>query len=184
LIGENLTKGGHANPSGKKLQKGETVYIDFGIRVIAENGKTYCSDLQRMGYALKDGETKAESGVQKVFDTLIKAIDLGRRAMKPSKKGHQIDEIVRGYVLKSGYPSYNHGTGHPVGSLVHELGTTLAGKNKLRFTTMRKLALNGIYTVEPRIAIKNGGSIEEMVLVTEKGGEFLGSPQKKLYLIK
>ncbi len=43
---------------------------------------------------------------------------------------------------------------------------------------------HGVYTIEPRVTIINGGSIEEMVYVTENGGVSLSERQKDLYIIK
>lgn len=41
----------------------------------------------------------------------------------------------------------------------------------------------GIYTIEPRIPIVNGCSVEEMILVTKDGGKPLCNRQEKIYLI-
>ena len=78
LVGKNLKLGGHTSPSDTVFKKGDTIYFDFGIKITA-NGKEYCSDIQRMGYALKDGEEKAPKEVQDVFDTLVLAIEEGRK---------------------------------------------------------------------------------------------------------
>ncbi len=181
LIGENLKKGGHSAPSEKKLQKGETIYFDFGVKLHLKNEKTYCSDIQRMGYALDKNEIKPPKEILKIFNTLIEAIEMGRKLFLPTKSGYEIDKVVRDYINKNGYPDYKHGTGHPVGEQCHDIGTNLSSKKSKK--SKRKLTKNAIYTIEPRIQIENGGSIEEMVLVTENGGVFLGKQQTDLYLI-
>lgn len=181
LTGHNLTKGGHTLPSSKKLIKGDTIYIDFGICVIFKDSKRLCTDMQRMGYAIKSNETTVPKYIKKVFDTLVESIELGMEYMKPGVKGYTIDKIVRDNILKHGYPNYNHATGHPVGELVHDVGSILTMKtNKM---SKIELAENGVYTLEPRIGIVNGGSIEEMIQVTKFGGIPICEAQKKIYIV-
>ena len=182
LVGENLEKGGHAMPSDKKINKGDTIYFDFGISATFEDDTTLYTDMQRMGYFLKDQEGAAPESVQKVFDTLITSVSKGIKAMKPGVKAYKVDEIVRGEILDNNYPDYPHATGHPVGRDVHGAGALIS-----YFTSKRanlKLVENGIYTLEPRVNIKNGGSIEEMILVTKDGAIPLSDRQLELYLLK
>ena len=65
---------------------------------------------------------------------------------------------------------------------VHDTGAIISLKKSKRANL--ELVDSGIYTLEPRIAIPNGGSIEEMVLVTKFGGIPLCTPQTKLYIVK
>ncbi|MDO4283052.1 MAG: M24 family metallopeptidase [Clostridia bacterium] len=180
LTGQNLEKGGHSLPSDKKLQKGDTIYFDFGIKVDFKDNTSLYTDMQRMGYALKDQTVPKE--VEKVFDTLVSAIEDGIDEMRPDIKGYEIDEIVRGKILKEGYPDYPHATGHPVGRNVHDIGAIISVRGSKR--SKMKLVENGVYTLEPRINIPNGGSIEEMIQVTKYGGIPLCNTQKKLYIVK
>lgn len=182
LVGENLAKGGHSLPSDKKLAKGETIYFDFGVRVHFEDGEILYTDIQRMGYAIKDNEKNVPKSVMKVFTTLISSIDDGIENLKPGIKGYEIDKIVRNRILKSGYPDYNHATGHPVGLKVHDIGTVISKKGNKRANL--ELIENGVYTLEPRVNIPNGGSIEEMIQVTKYGGVPLCNTQKELYIVK
>ena len=102
--------------------------------------------------------------------------------MKPQVKAYKIDEVVRNKILKAGFPDYNHATGHPVGLKVHDIGAVISLKNSKRANL--PLIENGVYTLEPRIQIANGGSIEEMILVTKFGGIPLCEKQEKIYIIK
>lgn len=182
LVGPSLEKGGHAIASNQKLTKGLTIYFDFGVSLIFSDGEKVSSDLQRMGYFLKDNETSVPKEVKDVFDTLVKSIDIGIEIIKPNLKGYEIDEKVRGYITNKGYPSYNHSTGHSIGEEAHNPGALIGTReSKLANLEIQKF---GVYTIEPRIAINNGGSIEEMVYVTENGGVPLSRRQKELYLVK
>ena len=181
LTGINLSKGGHTIPSEKILKKGDTIYFDFGICATYEDGEKIYSDIQRMGYALKKNEIKAPRSVQNVFKSLTESIENALDHMKPDVKGYEIDDIVRNRILKDGYPNYNHSTGHPVGLEVHDVGTILSNKSNKR--SYLGLVENGVYTIEPRIAIPNGGSIEEMFIVTKFGGIPVCKMQKEIYLV-
>ncbi|MDD2376419.1 MAG: M24 family metallopeptidase [Clostridia bacterium] len=181
LIGINLSKGGHTIPSEKALKKGNTIYFDFGICATYEDGEKIYSDIQRMGYALKRNETRAPRSVQKVFKSLTESIENALDHMKPDVKGYEIDDIVRNRILRDGYPNYNHSTGHPVGLKVHDVGAILSNKSNKKSNL--GLIENGVYTIEPRIAIPNGGSIEEMFIVTKFGGIPVCKMQKEIYLV-
>lgn len=181
LVGPNLKKGGHSCAGDYLLHRGETIYFDFGVKIFLKNGKKYSSDIQRMGYVLKKNESKPPESVQKIFDTLITSIEMGIKNCLPTKRGYEIDEIVRNRIKEGGYPDYNHATGHPVGETAHSPGTSLSPKGHKRSALF--LQENGVYTIEPRIQIENGGSIEEMVQVTKSGGKPLCPVQRKLYII-
>lgn len=182
LIGPNLKKGGHSCAENYSLHRGETIYFDFGVKIFLKNEKKYSSDIQRMGYVLQKNEMRPPEDIQKVFDTLVTAIDMGIKNCLPTKKGYEIDKIVRSKITESGYPDYNHATGHPVGETAHSPGTSFSPKGHKRSSLF--LQENAVYTIEPRIQIENGGSIEEMIWVTKNGGIPLCPPQKKLYIIK
>lgn len=181
LVGDNLQKGGHAEPSNTRIKKGDTIYYDFGISATFEDGKTLYTDMQRMGYMLKDNEKDAPGDVKKVFNVLVESISDGIKSMKPGVKGYKVDNIVRSKIVKNGFPDYPHATGHPVGKEVHAAGALISYRTGKR--AKLNLVENGVYTLEPRVNIKNGGSIEEMILVTNSGGVPLCNIQKELYLI-
>ena len=181
LVGENLKKGGHALPSQKKVLKGDTIYYDFGIKCVFKDGTCLYTDMQRMGYALKENEKEAPIEVKNVFNVLTSSIKKGIASMKPGVKGYKIDNIVRGEILKNNYPDYPHATGNPVGKQVHGAGALISLRKSKRANL--ELAENGIYTLEPRVDIENGGSIEEMILVTKNGAIPLCKLQDELYLI-
>lgn len=182
LAGPSLQKGGHAVASDMRIEKGHTIYFDFGVRLTFEDTSKWSSDIQRMGYVLKEGENQPPSDVSRMFGTLIDAIALGMKTIRPGMKGYEVDEVVRGHILNQGYPDYNHSTGHAIGELAHNPGALLGTKD--RKLSHLRVQPNAVYSMEPRIAIPNGGSVEEMVLVTPDGGVPLCPPQKSLYLIK
>ena len=182
LTGINLAKGGHSLPSTKKLFRGDTIYFDFGIKATFSDEMVLYTDMQRMGYALKKNEFSPPKQVMKVFNTLVNSISDGIDEMRPGVKAYKVDKVVRDEIIKAGYPEYNHATGHPVGKEVHDIGAIISIK-KSKLANL-ELIENGIYTLEPRVNISNGGSIEEMIQVTKYGGVPLTHLQDEIYLVK
>ncbi|MGD1005939.1 MAG: Xaa-Pro peptidase family protein [Ignavibacteriaceae bacterium] len=174
-------KSAHAAPSKRKVERGHLVNADFGIRY-----KGYCSDLQRTWYVLKDGETKAPAEVQRGFDVIKDSIQKVADKLKPGVTGLEMDRIARDYIISRGYEEFPHGLGHQVGKAAHDGGGGLFPQwekyGKLPFL---KIEETQVYTIEPRLYVKGYGTatIEEEVVVTKTGCEFISKPQKELILI-
>jgi Xaa-Pro aminopeptidase len=171
---------GHAGPTEIILKRGHLVHFDFGVKQ-----EDYCSDIQRMLYLLKPGETEAPASVQKAFQTVVTAIQSALRAMRPGAIGVEIDQIARSTVTQAGYPEYMYGTGHRLGRAAHDGGGML-GPHWEKYGSLpdQKLESGHVYTVEPGIAVPGYGYIglEEDVLVTDTGAELLSAGQTELIL--
>jgi Xaa-Pro aminopeptidase len=107
--------------------------------------------------------------------------------MAPGVLGRDVDAVARGVVTKAGYEEYPHGLGHQVGRFPHD-GTALMGPpwEKYADKPFRPLESNMVFTIEPRLPVPGRGivTIEEMVIVTETGAEYLSHPQLELILIR
>jgi Xaa-Pro aminopeptidase len=176
------TAGAHYAPSDKKVERGHILNMDLGVKV---NG--YCSDMQRTFYIMKEGETEVPADVQKGFDTIVEAVEKSKLGMRAGIEAKEIDAIARAIVVNNGYEEFPHGLGHQVGRFSHD-GTALLGPTWEKYAEkpFKKLEAGMVFTIEPRLTIENRGvaTIEEMVVVTENGAEWLTTPQKELLIIK
>jgi Xaa-Pro aminopeptidase len=175
------TAGAHYGPTDRKVERGHILNMDFGVKF-----KDYTSDLQRTFYILEEGEAQAPAEVVKGFDTIVRSIEMAAAAIKPGVQGRDVDAVARGYIVAQGYEEYPHGLGHQVGRFAHD-GTALLGPpwEKYANKPFEPLEENMVFTIEPRLLVPGRGTatIEEMVVVTATGAEFLSSPQKELILI-
>ncbi len=171
---------GHVGPTDIRLAPGHLLHFDFGVKEA-----DYCSDIQRMVYVLRPGESQPPLEVQKAFDTAVLAVQKAVEAMRPGMKGVEIDKICREIIEEGGYSEFMHATGHHLGRTVHD-GAGVLGPLWERYgdTPNYPLEAGHVYTVEPSLFVPGYGTIgiEEDVLVTENGAVFLGAPQTELIL--
>jgi Xaa-Pro aminopeptidase len=173
---------GHNGPIDIKIERGHIIHFDFGVKY-----EDYCSDIQRVCYVLREGETEAPVEVQRGFITLRTAIEKSREAMKPGVTGNSIDTISREIITDSGYPEYPHGLGHQLGRVAHDGGAMLGPLwEKYGDSPNQKLEVGQVYTIEPSLAVLGYGhlGLEEDVVMTENGAEYIGEPQKEIVLIQ
>ena len=173
---------GHSGPTRIKVERGHVIHFDFGVKY-----QEYCSDIQRIVYVLRDGETEAPPEVQRGFITIRTAIEKSREAMKPDVTGNSIDVIAREIVTDSGYPEYRHALGHQLGRVAHDGGALLGPLwEKYGDDPNLKLEVGQVFTIEPSLSVPNYGhvSLEEDVVMTDQGAEYIGEPQREIVLIK
>jgi len=182
LTGDSFTKGGHAVSGETEVKEGSTVYFDFGVQLTFDDGSSFSSDIQRTGYVLRSNEASIPPEINDRFDAVIGSITEGIENIKPGMSGFEADEVVRGYLQEKGFKNYDHATGHAIGGEAHNPGTVLANRKEGR--SALKVQPNGVYTIEPRIPVPNGVSVEEMVVFFEdKPAESLSPRQTEPILI-
>ena len=171
---------GHTGPGEVVIDPGHLLRFDFGVCQ-----QEYCSDLQRMIYFLRPGESSAPTAVQQGFATLRRAIEAAMAMMKPGVLGHAVDAVARQIVTEAGYPEYLYATGHQLGRACHDGGGILGPRwERYGETPNQPLEAGQVYTVEPGIFLPDYGvlQLEEDVVVTETGAVYLGAPQMELIL--
>lgn len=173
---------GHNGPTNIKVERGHIIHFDFGVKY-----EDYCSDIQRVAYVLREGETEAPVEVQRGFITIRTAIEKSRAAMKAGITGNSIDVISREIVTDSGYPEFMHSLGHQLGRVAHDGGALLGPLwEKYGDSPNQKLEIGQVFTIEPHLIVPDYGCIglEEDVLITENGAEYFTEPQTEIVLIK
>ena len=172
----------HYTPTGRVIERGHVLNMDFGVKV-----NDYCSDLQRTFYILREGETAAPLDVRRGFETIVRAVESARQAMTPGARGVDVDGVARRIIVDAGYEEFPHALGHQVGRFPHD-GTALLGPQWEKYAQkpFQKLEEGMVFTIEPRLTVPGRGvaTIEEMVVVTRHGAEWLSTPQKELILIR
>ncbi|MCF6150613.1 MAG: aminopeptidase P family protein [Candidatus Kuenenia sp.] len=164
-VGKHASKP-HAHPATTRVQRGDTVLIDWGSRF-----QYYNSDLTR----LKTMD-KISSKFRKIYQIVLDAQSLAIDCIRPGIKAKKIDAVARNYIKKKGFGEFfGHGLGHGIGQEVHE-GPYINKKNN------EILKEGMVFTVEPGIYIPEWGGvrIEDLVLVTQTGCEVLSKLPKKL----
>jgi len=171
---------GHGAPTAIKLERGQLLHFDFGVRQ-----DDYCSDIQRMVYLLADGETEPPEPVRRGFATVLRSVRAAVAAMRLGVPAIEVDAAARRVVTDAGYPEYKYATGHHLGRAAHDGGGVLGPAwERYGDTPFRPLEPGHVYTVEPGLMVPGYGyvGLEEDVLVTDDGAEYLGAPQEELIL--
>jgi Xaa-Pro aminopeptidase len=173
---------GHNGPTEIKVERGHMIHFDFGVKY-----EGYCSDIQRVCYVLREGETEAPIEVQRGFITIRTAIEKSREGMKAGVKGNDIDVISREIVTDSGYTDYPYALGHQLGRVAHDGGALLGPLwEKYGDSPNQKLEVGQIFTIEPGLVVNGYGymGLEEDVVITPNGAEYFHQPQRNIILLK
>jgi Xaa-Pro aminopeptidase len=157
----------HGRATRAKLPRRGFVTLDFGVILDG-----YCSDMTRtvhLGRALPEEH--------EVYDFVLGAQEAAVAKVAAGVTAGEIDEAARSVLRRAGLERYfTHSTGHGVGLEIHE-GPRLAAKQT------QVLEPGMVITIEPGVYIpgKFGVRIEDMVLVTPRGGEVL-TPSVKAWI--
>ena len=169
---------GHGIPSELKLEPGQLLHLDMGLR---QEG--YCSDLQRMAYVRREGEQGIPPEVARVWQACWSALEAGRAVLKPGAKGWQVDAAAREELVRQGYPEYMHAFGHHVGRNAHDGGSIL-GPRWERYGDLpnKPIEANNVFALELGAMVEGIGyiGIEETALVTPDGSEYISTPQQAI----
>jgi Xaa-Pro aminopeptidase len=172
---------GHTRPGAFKTARGQLLHIDFGVQ---RDG--FCSDLQRMWYFLARGERHPPEDVRLAWEACWAALDAGAAALRPGAPGWEVDAAARAALVAAGFPEYQHALGHQLGRVAHD-GATLLGPRWDRYgqAPLGRVEAGQVYTLELGVYVTRRGyvGLEEDVLVTAAGLEWLSKPQRKLWLM-
>ena len=173
---------GHSAPGELRTRKGELLHMDFGV--VKDE---YASDLQRVWYVLDDGETGPPADVRRAWDALWAALDAGAGMLRPGAVGWEVDAAARSTLVNAGFPEPMYALGHQLGRSAHDGGTLLGPRwDRYGSAPLGVVEEGNVYTLEFGTAVPGRGYIglEEDVLVTADGFEWLSTPQRDLWLVR
>jgi Xaa-Pro aminopeptidase len=173
-VASSRSQRGHT-PGAVELRPGDGLAVDFGVKY-----EGYCSDMMRTWYFKRPGETKPDAELQRAFDAVRDGISLAAVLIEPGKTGSEVDAPVRQLLADRGY-SFTHALGHQLGRLAHDGGMVLGPDNaRYRERSGGVIRPGMIFTLEP---VVGPIGLEDDVLVTESGCEFLLPSQDAIYLV-
>jgi len=179
---------GHSHPTDRVIQPGDFIQIDFGIRVYDR----WVTDIQRFAYVLAPGQTQAPADALLKWEAARSGSRAAFAAMKPNATGADVDRAQRVSMRERGSIAVRWGTGHPVGYWAHDSGPALSGGKEGATPRGRQLeplqpgmtfAFDGFHSWPLSDSTTKTISVEEMVVITATGAEWLTEPQEELILI-
>jgi len=159
----------HGQPSDIKLEKGDTILIDFGCVLDG-----YCSDITRMVFM---GEPSEE--IKEMFGCVQLAQKSALENLKAGLNCKAADEAARNIIRSAGREEqFMHGLGHGVGIEIHEAP-------RLSYLSDETLETGHVVTVEPGVYAKDVGGIrlENMAVITPGGCEVLNDSSTDMLVL-
>lgn len=191
------------NDPNEPILPGDTLSIDAGLSFAG-----YHTDLKRMAYVLRPGETEVPASLKNAYDNAKQVTDVLCSNMRPGRLGHEVWEMTTNWAAEAGYKvGYAMGIGgtakdtdpevgiycHSVGTDVHDIGARTSENNPHAFGNRvgYPLAVDNWYSVELHISTpipewQNKTvkcTIEETALLTEDGPKFLVPRQEEWLLV-
>lgn len=187
-----------ATSNERIIQRGDLLMIDWGVGFL-----NLYTDMKRIAYVLREGETSAPAGFQNAFDRALEVREVIRRTIVPGPTAGEMLERLNESIGEAGFEimeGFNTISGsertevmigcHSVGNLGHGIGPSIAWFNPLRMTfEIKPTNLFSIelfaYTSAPEW---NGAKVriplEDDAVVTERGVEWLYPVNDRILLIR
>ena len=156
----------HARPTGRSVERGELVVIDFGCIVDG-----YCSDMTR---TVSVGDPGPDA--RRMWEVVRRSQQAGRDAVTAGVTCAEVDRASREVIEAAGWgAAFSHGTGHGVGLEIHEAPRVAKAAGGT-------LEPGVVVTVEPGVYLPGIGGVrlEDTVVVTDSGADALTSFPKHL----
>ena len=187
-----------ATSSARIIQRGDLLMIDWGVGYL-----DFYTDMKRIAYVLREGETEAPPGLQHAFDRAVEVRDVMKASIKPAPTAQQAVDATWAAIEAAGFNriEFNQPTAdpavtdvvigpHSVGNWGHGFGPSLAFFNPTRLTyELRPGTLISVelfaYTSNPEWDnAKVRIPLEDDAVVTERGVEWLYPVNNRILLIR
>ena len=193
----SLPDGRQISNTERVIQRGDIVRIDWGA-----DRNNFTTDMKRFAYVLREGETEPPPGVVNSYAEAMKIREIIRKNVRSGPTGReQLDElkqIIRdaGYVYTereraSDVPGIEVNVGmHAAGNIAHDMAASLFEifPERTKYEVRPNAIISLEFIVFTPAAEWNGDKIpvnvEENVLITERGIEWLYPPQERVLIIR
>ena len=146
----------HAQPTMKKLHKGDVMLIDAGTSIEGYNG-----DITNTNFFGKPDKEFLD-----IYTIVEEAQESAVKGAREGVSGENVDNLAREHITDKGFGKYfTHRTGHGIGLDVHEEPYIVGGNTE-------PLIVNQAHSVEPGVYLegKFGVRIEDVVFVGKEAG--------------
>lgn len=186
-----------ATSSNRIIQPGDVMMIDWGVQLM-----NFGTDVKRVAYVLKPGETAPPKSIQAAFDKAIAVRDVVKKAIKVGVRADetmkQMDAALRaaGFgVIEFNRPNQDDKTDvtygfHPVGNTGHDIGPSLTTWQPFQSTFVMHAQHMFSFEYFAYTPITEWGGaklripIEDDAILTDSGIQFLHPANYRLLVIK
>ncbi len=187
-----------ATSSDRIIQRGDVLMLDWGVGLM-----NMYTDMKRMAYVLKEGETEVPAGIKNAFDQGVKVRDIIKKTIKSGVTAQKAEDAIYEALTKAGFnkmKGFNKYTDldktdviigcHSVGNWGHGIGPSIAFFNPVRLEY--ELKPSNLISIELFAYTKVpewGGKklrvpLEDDAVITERGIEWLYPINPKVLVIK
>lgn len=180
------------------IRRGDLLIIDWGVGYL-----NFFTDVKRIAYVLKEGESAPPPGIQNAFQQALKVRPIVKNSIKAGRTAKENLAVIHQNLEAAGFAvmkEFNKPTAvpktevivgcHSVGNLGHGIGPSIAWFNPKRFEFM--IHSTNMFSIEffaYTAADEWGGKkvripLEDDAIVTERGIEWLYPVIQRILLIK
>jgi Xaa-Pro aminopeptidase len=183
--------------TNRVIERGDVIMIDWGVRLM-----NFGTDVKRVAYVPKSGETRPPASIQTAFDKAIAVRDVLKPAIRTGRTAAETMKAMDAALAAAGYgviefnkPGADTRTDvaygfHPVGNTGHDIGASMTTWQPLQrtFTLYPQHMFSFEYFAYTPIAEWNGRKlrvpIEDDALLTEQGVQFLHPANYRLLVVR
>ena len=187
-----------ATSTNRIIQRGDLLMIDWGVGYL-----NFYTDMKRIAYVLRDGETEPPAGFQNAFDKALEVREVMRRTITAGGIAQDMLDLLNREIAAAGFSimtTFNQTSDdesteviigpHSVGNTGHGIGPSIAFFNPVRLqfeikpTNLFSIELFA-YTPAPEWGGKKVRiPLEDDAIVTARGVEWLYPVNNRILIIK
>lgn len=186
-----------ATSNSRVVQPGDVIMIDWGVVLM-----NMATDIKRVAYVLKPGETRPPASIQSAFDKALAVRQAIKPALQPGRSATETMKAIDAALAAAGYgviafnrPNPDARTDvaygfHPVGNAGHDVGPSMTTWQPFQqtLTLHRQHMFSFEYFAYSPIEEWGGKKlrvpIEDSAIVMEAGIQFLHAASHRLLVIK